>query len=197
MAALSHFKDPARVEWIASISMVPERQAITVCKDLLDRAIVRTDTDAQLFELPRLAGQFFQEQCREAVAVTGARLADLVFGMAVEIGRDNFQRNEEIEAQWSVVAAAIPLLVKADNSRLQKFCASIVRFLEFSGRWDEATFLAAQGEEIARAHADYLAASRRACQLGLDRASPSEFVGGLEMCGQSPGIPCQNWCIRG
>ncbi len=119
LAALAHFTQPAQVDWIAELSGLARPAAQTALEDLADRALVVADGPAQAFYLPPLAATFLRRRRPEAVAQTGDRLADRAYALAVENGYQKYDRFPALEAEWPAVAAALPLFLQGDNSRLQ------------------------------------------------------------------------------
>lgn len=165
LAALTHFTEPAPVNWIADLANIAERQAQIALEDLTDRALLVGDPAGNAFYLPPLAAKFLRAKRPEAVAQTGDRLANRAYALALENGYKKFDRFPILEAEWPAVAAALPL-VQGDNARLQKLCAALVDFLDFSGRWDAWLSLERQAEEKAVAESDLYNAGWRACRAG-------------------------------
>lgn len=42
-----------------------------------------------------------------------------------------------LDAEWPTIDPALPLFVSGPNDRLQRICAALRFFLEFTLRWDE------------------------------------------------------------
>lgn len=166
LAALSHFSQPAKVEWIASLADQPHLTAQTALEDLADRALLVADAEAKTFFLPRLAGLFLRNKHPQLVTECGNRLTDRVFALVMENGFDKHDRFPILEANWPTIAAALPLLVQGDNARLQRVCAALRNFLNFSGRWDEQLTLNQQAEEKALTVNDFYNAGWRAYEVG-------------------------------
>jgi nucleoside phosphorylase/tetratricopeptide (TPR) repeat protein len=166
LAALTHFREPAKVEWLADIARLSEPEVRTALEDLADRALLVGDPQAGLFLLPGLTAHFLRRRCAEAAAQAGDRLAERALGLGLENGYDNYERFPVLEAAWPQVAAALPLLLAGDNASLQKLCAALGNFLEFSGRWDECLALSEQAEQRAVAAGDFDNAGWRAQDAG-------------------------------
>ena len=119
LAALTHFTQPAQVQWIADVAQLAAPQAQTALEDLADRALLVSDPAAQAFTLPPLAAQFLRAKRPEAVAQSGDRLADRAYALALEHGYEEYDRFPTLEAEWPTLAAALPRFVQGENERLQ------------------------------------------------------------------------------
>lgn len=166
LAALVHFTQPAKANWIADVAGIAEPAAGTALEDLADRALLVSDERAQTFLLPPLAATFLRRKRPEVIARAGDRLTGRAYALALENGYQNFERFPALEAEWPAVAAALPLLVQGENDRLQRVCDALRNFLDFSGRWDEQLALSQQTEEKALAAGDLYNAGWRAYQAG-------------------------------
>ncbi|MFN8453073.1 MAG: tetratricopeptide repeat protein [Anaerolineae bacterium] len=166
LAALSHFSQPAKVEWIAELADLPRPAAQTALEDLADRALLVTDAEEQSFFLPPLTGLFLRNKRPQLVTECGDRLTDRVFALVMENGFDKYDRFPTLEAVWPTVVAALPLFLQSDNTHLQRVCAALRFFLNFSGRWDERSVLSLQAEEKAIAVNDFYNAGWRAFDAG-------------------------------
>ncbi|MBU0495937.1 MAG: ATP-binding protein [Chloroflexi bacterium] len=167
LAALTHFTQPAKVEWIAELAELAPPAAQTTLEDLADRALLVSDEAAEAFLLPPLSATFLRRQRPEAVAQAGSRLTSSALALVLENGWDHYERFPTLEAAWLQVAAALPLFLAGDNARLQRLCNALYYFLEFSGRWDEWRILFQQAEEKAIAAGDsYNAGWRRTRREG-------------------------------
>lgn len=155
LAALAHFTEPAAVPWIADLTRLIERQARTALEDLHDRALLSSDTEARTFVLSPLFGHFLRQKRPEIMVETSARLADRVYAPAIETGYKDPKRFPQIECEWPVVEAALPLFIQGENTRLQALCAALSKFLNFSGRWDERLSLSQKAEVKALAGDDF------------------------------------------
>lgn len=166
LAALTHFTLPAKVEWIAELSGLSLPAAQTALEDLADRALLLSDDMTRTFLLPPLAATFLRRKRPVAVAHTGPHLTARVYALAIENGYKNYERFPKLEAEWPLIAAALPLFLQGGNDRIQKLCNALDYFLDFSGRWDEQLSLNRQAEERALAAGDYFNAGWRAYQAG-------------------------------
>jgi nucleoside phosphorylase/tetratricopeptide (TPR) repeat protein len=166
LAALVHFTGPADVEWIADVAGIAEPAAITALEDLTDRALLVSDEGAHDFLLPPLAATFLRRKRPEVITQTGGRLTDRAYALALVYGFENYEGFPTLEAEWPVIAAALPLLLQDENDRLQSVCDALSTFLHFSGRWDDWLSLSQQAEEKALAVGDLYNAGWRAYDVG-------------------------------
>ncbi|MCA1853514.1 MAG: hypothetical protein LC647_14305, partial [Beggiatoa sp.] len=166
LAALAHFTQPATVPWIADLAQMSERQAQTALEDLHDRALLISDPEARTFLVPPLFRLFLRRKRPEIMAATGERLADRAYALALENGYENHARFPQLEAEWPLVEAALPMLLQRDNALAQTLCRALDSFLNFSGRWDERLGLSHKAEEKALAAGDPYNAGWRAYQSG-------------------------------
>jgi nucleoside phosphorylase/tetratricopeptide (TPR) repeat protein len=166
LAALAHFTQPAQVKWIAAVAGIPEPSALTALEDLADRALLVGDEAAGTFLLPPLAGVFIRRKRPQVIVQAGSRLTGRVVALVLENGYENYERFPVLDAEWPAVAAALPLLLRGENERLQRVCAALDTFMNFSGRWDEWLALSRQAEEKALAAEDFFNAGLRAYQSG-------------------------------
>lgn len=174
LTALVHFRQPAKVKWIADVADMAEAAARTALEDLADRALLVADAALESFFLPPLAATFLRRTHPEAVGQTGGRLTDRAYALALENGFERHERFPTLEAEWPTIAAALPLLVQGSgasgrpsgNERLQRVCYALRDFLNFSGRWDEWLALSQQAEAKAEAADDFYNAGVRAYDAG-------------------------------
>lgn len=166
LTALVHFRQPAKVAWIAAVANMAEAAAQTALEDLADRALLVADAALETFFLPPLAATFLRRTHPEAVGQTGNRLADRATALVLENGYEEYERFPTLEAEWPTIAAALPLWVQgsraSDNERLQRVCNALRGFLDFSGRWDEQMALSQQAEATGVAAEDFYHAGWRA-----------------------------------
>jgi len=167
LAALTHFTQPVRPQWIAQMTNLPERAAATALEDLTDRSILISDPESRAFFLPSLTAKFIRTRRPEAVAQTGDALCDRAYALAMQYGGyDNYEGFRTLDAEWELIAAALPRLLTGDNVRLQTVCDQLDRFLDFTGRWDDLLWLSEQAEGRALAAGDKENAGWRAYQAG-------------------------------
>ncbi|HEV7902819.1 MAG TPA: NB-ARC domain-containing protein, partial [Pyrinomonadaceae bacterium] len=166
LAALTHFTQPAKIEWIAELSGLPHLVAQTALEDLADRALLVSDEAAQTFFLPPLAATYLRGKRPEAVAQTGNRLTARAYALVMENGYQKHERFPTLEAEWPTIDAALPLFLQGDNARLQNLCSALNRFLEFSGRWDDCLSLSLKSEERALGTNDFYMAGWQAWMAG-------------------------------
>jgi tetratricopeptide (TPR) repeat protein len=147
---------------------LPERAAETALEDLCDRSVLTADVEARAFSLPPLAAQFIKTRRPEAVAKTGNALCDRAYALVMQYGEgDNFAGFKTLDAEWNLLAAALPRLLQGDNDRLQNVCDQLDRFLDFTGKWDERLWLCAAAEERALSAGDKDNAGWRVYQAGM------------------------------
>ena len=179
LAALTHFTQPATVKWISDLAGLAELQAETALDDLADRALLVGDPTGRTFHLPPLAAKFLNDKRPEAVAETGDRLANRAYALALENGYEKYERFPVLEAEWPALAAALPRLIRGQNTRLQTLCSALYSFLQGSGLWDELLSLSQQAEEKAIADKDFYNAGWRATNAGWTyylRRQPAEVL---------------------
>jgi len=168
LAALTHFTQPAKLEWIAQMSDLPERAAETALEDLADRSILISNIESRTFYLPPLAAQFIKTRRPEAVTQTGDALADRAYALVMQYGGGkNYEGFKTLDAEWELLAAALPRLLQGENDRLQTAYSQLDRFLEFTGKWDEEIWLTEQAESRALAAGANHTAGWRAYQAGF------------------------------
>jgi tetratricopeptide (TPR) repeat protein len=167
LAALTHFTQPVRLQWIAQMTGLPERVAETALEDLTERSILISDPESRAFFLPPLTAKFIRTRRPEAVAQTGDALCDRAYALAMQYGGyDNYEGFRTLDAEWDLIAAALPRLLTGDNDRLQTVCRQLNRFLDFTGRWDDLLWLHEQAEARALVAGDKENAGWRAHQAG-------------------------------
>lgn len=166
LAALTHFTQPAQVEWLTDMTSLPRPITQTALEDLADRALIVANAEEKTFFLPPLAGLFLRNKYPQLVSESGQRLTDQVYALVQENGYQEYDHFPILEANWSTLAAALPLFVQGDNARLQRVCDAIDSFLDFSVRGDEQLTLSQQAEEKAIAVNDFDKAGWRAYQAG-------------------------------
>jgi tetratricopeptide (TPR) repeat protein len=159
---------------------LPERAAETALEDLTDRSILISDPEFRAFFLPPLTAKFIRTRRPEAVAQTGDALCDRAYALAMQYGGyANYEGFRTLDAEWDLIAAALPRLLTGDNARLQAVCNQLSQFLEFTGRWDEWLWLSEQAEARALAAGDKENAGWRAYQAGYTyclRRQPDEVL---------------------
>jgi len=166
LAALTHFTQPAKVKWIAELAGLARATAQTALEDLADRALLVSDESSESFLLSSLAATFLRRKRPEAVAQTGDRLTDRVYALAMENGYQNYECFPILEAEWPTIAAALPLFMQGEHTRLNKLCEAFSRFLNYAGHWDEWLSLSVLAEERALSVGNYYAAGAHAYHAG-------------------------------
>ncbi|MFZ5905162.1 MAG: DUF4062 domain-containing protein [Chloroflexota bacterium] len=167
LAALTYFSLPAKLKWIADMTDLPARAAETALEDLTDRSILTSDLSAQTYFLPPLTAKFIRARRPEAVTQTGDALVNRALALAFQYGgHTNYDGFKKLDAEWDFISAALPNLLREESYRLQIICDRLDQFLNFTGRWDEAIWLAEQAEVLALKVKDKNTAGWRAYQAG-------------------------------
>lgn len=176
LAALVHFTQPAPIEWLLPLTELSRKATETALDGLRDRALLIEDDQAATWLLPPLAARFLRRACPEAVGVSGERLADQAYAIAVESGYEEYSRFPVLEAAWPQLAAALPLLIAGDSQRLQTVCAALASFLQFFGRWDDQISLCREAEARAKRAGDFMNAGKRAYEVGFCYSLRGQFA---------------------
>jgi tetratricopeptide (TPR) repeat protein len=167
LAALVHFARPARIEWLLPLAELSPTAAETALDGLRDRALLVEDDRVGTWLLPPLAARYLRRSRPEAVGISGERLANQAYALAVENGFREYSRFPTLEDAWPQLAAALPVLIAGDNARLQTVCNALFEFVHFSGRWDDLVSLSAEAEARAERASDFISAGWRARQAGF------------------------------
>jgi tetratricopeptide (TPR) repeat protein len=168
LAALTYFTKPAKLKWLAQMTKLSERSTETALEDLTDRAILISDLESRAYYLPLLAAQFIKIRRPEAVSRTGDALVNRAYALAMQYGGyDNYEGFRTLDAEWEFISAALPRLLTGDNDRLQTVCEQLTFFLNYTGRWDEAIWLAEKAEVNAIQADDEKNAGWRAYNAGF------------------------------
>jgi tetratricopeptide (TPR) repeat protein len=167
LAALTHFTQPTRLQWIAQMTGLHERAAETALEDLADRSVLISNIESRTFFLPPLAAQFIRTRRPEAVIQTGDALTDRAYALALQHGGDNYEGFRTLDDEWELIAAALPRLLIGNKIRLQGVYDKLDLFLDFTGRWDDHLWLCEQAEAHALATDDKENAGWRAYQAGM------------------------------
>lgn len=150
LAALTYFTLPAKLKWIADMTTLRERACETALEDLTDRSILTSDLPKQTYFLPPLTAKFIRTRRPEAVTQTGDALTDRAFALSLQYsGHTNYEGFKTLDDEWDFLAAALPQMLMGDNNHIQIVCDLIDQFLNFTGKWDEAVWLAEQTEVLA------------------------------------------------
>ncbi len=147
LAALTYFTQPAKLDWLVQMTNLPERAAETALEDLTDRSILISNLESRTFYLPTLAATFIRTRRPEAVAQTGDALTNRAYALAMLYGGDdNYEGFKTLDAEWSLLSAALPRLLHGENNLLQQIYDKLPQFFNFTGRWDEWLWLSEQSE---------------------------------------------------
>jgi len=166
MATLAHFSQPARLDRIADLAELAPSVALTALEDLTDRALLFHNESAETFFLPPTAGRFFRRGRSEAIARSATRLTERAYTIIRENGYEQHERFPLLDADWPMIAAAIPLFAAGQDPRLQEVCTALQVFLTFSGREDQGLWLNKRAEEEAVGTGDLYWAGWRAYRSG-------------------------------
>ena len=154
------------VKFLAELASVNQAAAQGALSDLSNRALVVPDKEERSFVLVPMVAEFLRRKRPEVVAETGSRLEKRAYALIIENGYEKHDRFPVLDAAWPTVAPALPLLLAGPNDRLQTVCDALLRFLEFTGRWDELLSLEQQAEAKAVAAGDHYNAGWRVFQAG-------------------------------
>ena len=166
LAALAYFTDPARLAWLLPLAELSETAALTALDDLRDRALLIEDETQGTWLLPPLAAGFLRLRRPEAVVAAGQRLEAEAYALAMQHGGKDNAPFTKLESAWPSIQAALPLLIAGENSRLQTVCDSLVKYLNYTGRWDVWLKLSQDAEVKALSAGDNHNAGWRAHQAG-------------------------------
>lgn len=159
---------------------LPERAVETDLEDLTDRSILTADLSAQTYFLPPLTAKFIRTHRPEAVAQTGDALTDRTFALAMQYGgATNYEGFKTLDAEWNLLAAALPRLLTGNYDRLQTVCKQLFQFLNFTGKWDDLLWLSEQAEVRTIADNDKESAGWNAVWTGFAyslRNQPAEVL---------------------
>ncbi|HEX3149955.1 MAG TPA: tetratricopeptide repeat protein [Gemmataceae bacterium] len=166
LCALTYFTLPAKVAHIASIAERDEKEIDPALRSLTNRALVVPSEELQTFTLVPLVADFLRKKKPDVLRETGDRLDKLAYALVIENGSQKHDRFPVLDAAWPTVAAALPRFLAGENDRLQKVCAALVDFLNFTGRWDEWLALSLDAERCTIAARDFNKAGWRAFHAG-------------------------------
>jgi tetratricopeptide (TPR) repeat protein len=166
LVALTYFTEPVAVEHIAEFAGLSTLGAQPVLESLADRALVVGDVELRHFALTPLVAEFLRRARPELVNESGLRLGNHVYALAVENQNRGSQGLDALEESWSIIEAALPILIADDNGRLQTVCKALDKFLSATARLDEWLILSKNAEEKALAAADFVSAGWRAYRVG-------------------------------
>jgi len=166
LGSLMHFAQPVGLEWIVYLANLSYATVQRALQDLTDRALLMTDAPGGTFALPPRVAALLRNRSPTSQAVAGRRLVERVARLVQENGAQNYGRFPKLEAEWPAISAALPLLAREDNIRLQNLCSGLNTFLDFLGHWDEQLALNLQAEVRAAAQNDMENAGWRAYQAG-------------------------------
>ena len=164
--ALTYFTQPVRLDHISKLAECTDADTDRALRSLINRSLVVPSEELQTFTLVPLVADLLSKKKPDVVAQTGKRLEKRMYELVVENGYRWHDRFPVLDANWPLVAAALPLFLSGPNDRLQTVCAALGEFLNFTGRWDERLALVRDGENRAVAAGDFLSAGWRACQAG-------------------------------
>lgn len=154
LCALAHFNLPAKVSHVVAVAGCNRDTAETALLSLANRSLVVPDSEATLFRLVPVVGDFLRRRKPEIITETGDRLEKQAYALAVENGFNKHDNFPVLDIAWPTVAAALPLFLAGPNERLQTVCNALSNFLDFTGRWDEWLAFARDAEVKAVAAKD-------------------------------------------
>lgn len=162
LAALSHFEQAAKLEWLLPLCKILRPAAENALDALQARSIV-VQSEQERWSLPPLCGKFLRSRRPALVAQAGDKLATQAYAWAMQYGGGSESAPfDALEARWPQIAPALPSLLAGDNARLQRFCEQVSFFLDYSGRWRPGLELHAAAEAKALAGGDVRDAGWRA-----------------------------------
>ena len=169
LAALTYFSLPAKLQWIADMTALPERQAETALEDLTDRSILISNLESRTFLLPPLTAKFIRTLRPEAVTQTGDALTDRAYALVMQYGggSKDYEKFPMLDADWGFISAALPRLLTGDSDRLHTVSSELYQFLNFTGRWDDWLWFSEQAETRALAADDKENAGWNAFRTGM------------------------------
>lgn len=166
LAALTYFREPARLSWLLPIADLSEANAQAAVDDLKNRAVLIEDQASETLLLPPLCSHFLCTRRAKEVGAAGRRLEAKAYAMVVQHGGDDTNSYADLKLAWPTIQAALPLLVTGSNARLQEVCDALNQFLDFTGRWDVRLGLSQDAEAKALTAGEYDNAGWRAYQAG-------------------------------
>ena len=147
LAALTHFEVPAKLGWLVELVRLPPRAAETALEDLAERSVINSAPDLRTYLLPPLTANFLRARHPQVVQETSDNLANYAYELIMQYGGDNnYEGFNKLEAEWPLLAAALPRFLQPGTFVLQIVCRKLDRFLEFSGRWNEWLSLSQKAE---------------------------------------------------
>ncbi len=136
LAALTHFAQPAKLNWLAQMTELPQRAAESALEDLTDRSILITNYEIRTYYLPPLTAQFIKTRRPEVVTKVGNTLVEHATTLALEYGGEtNYEGFPFIDAEWDFFSA-LPRAQTGNDNRLQALHKHLHKFLSFTGRLD-------------------------------------------------------------
>ncbi len=166
LAALTHPAQPIPVEALAEIARLTPEQALPLLNALANRALALPGLHDREFAIVPMVAAFLRHQRPAAIAKTARRLKARAYLLVEQNGYQKHSRFPVLDAAWPTVSPSLPLFLAGPNARLQTVCAAFLRFLDFTGRWDELLSLLHQAEAKALAAGDHRSAGWRAYQAG-------------------------------
>lgn len=166
LCALTYFTLPAKMEHITELAGSPA-DIDRALRSLINRSLVVPSEELKTFALVPLVADFLRKKKPDIVAETGDRLEKRAYALVVENGFQKFDLFPLLDAAWPTIAAALPSFLAGPNDRLQRVCAALTSFLEFTGRWDELFALSRDAEDRAVEMKDFLNAGWRAYFAGF------------------------------
>lgn len=174
LAALTYFTQLVEVQFIADLAGLSKTATATALMDLASRALVIPDEEDISYSLVPMVADFLRRRRPEVVAETGAKLEQRAYSLVVSNGWGKHDQFPILESNWPTIAPALPLILKGDNEKLQKTCAALSEFLNFSGRWDEWLALSQGAEQRALASGDHEGAGWLAYHAGFAHSLRSQ-----------------------
>ena len=137
IGALTLFTLPAKAEHLARLAQLPEDEAEEAVRSLAVRSLAVPDVEYRTYTLVPMVAEFLRTAKPDVVADVGLRLEDRALALVEEYGYEEIELFPQIDADWPLVAAALPRFLDASTETLERVCGALTSFLDHTGRWDE------------------------------------------------------------
>ena len=166
LAALTYFSLPASVPHISVVGGISEESGRIALDSLSNRSLVVPDQEEQHYVLVPMVAEFLRKHRPNVVLDTGQKLEENALKSIMTNGGVAHERFPKLDADWPVISAALPLVLRGSNEQLQSVCKALPHFLNFTGRWDEWLGLSLEAENKAVMVCDFSEAGRRIFDAG-------------------------------
>jgi len=155
LCALTYFTLPAKVEHIAGLAACAESDADRALRSMVNRSLVVPSDELKAFTLVPLVADFLRKQKPDVMKNTGERLEKHAYAVVIENGYEKYDRFPVLEAEWPLVAAALPQFLAGPNDQLHTVCTALFQSCNYSGRFDESLALNEDAERRAVLASDF------------------------------------------